>query len=103
MEEEEEEEEALEQIKGSAVVSALLGWISHTNNPFKVTFFWPFRRIRVAGGAFSITRVLIPPKKGYCSSLGSLQSDWERFLRSGSSVVSLSAVIWLVCGQLLQF
>lgn len=86
--EEEEEEEALEQIKGSGVVAALLGWISHTNNPFKVTFFGPFRRIWVAGGVFSLTHVLILPKKGYCSSLGPLQRNWERFLSSGSSVLS---------------
>lgn len=48
----EEEEEALGQIKVSAVVSALLGWISHTNNPFKVTFLGLFQRICVAGGVF---------------------------------------------------
>lgn len=79
----EEEEEALGQVKVSAVVSALLGCISHTNNPSEVTFLGLFRRFWVAGaGFFSLTHVLMPPKKGYCSSLGSPQRNWERFLSS---------------------
>lgn len=66
MQEEEEEEEALGQIKGSA----LLCWISHTNNPFKVTFLGLSQRISVAGGVFFSHPHTDPSQKGILQLLG---------------------------------